>query len=194
MDYSVYIEILKTRLDDYRLNHSLCVAKEAKRLAEKYGADAEKAYLAGLLHDITKNESCEFHLNYFKEFDIILTDVEKQSDRLWHAMSAALFVRNELKIDDEALVSAIRYHTTAKSNMTLLEKIIFVADFISIDRNYPDVDVMRQLADVSLDRAAVYALSYTIKKLISNKQLVHPDATEAYNDCLQKINKSEATF
>ena len=181
MDYSVYIDLLKQKLDDYRLSHSLCVADEAKRLAEKYGEDTEKAYLAGLLHDITKNESWDFHLNYFKEFDIILTDVEKTSERLWHAMSGALFVENELKIADKDIISAIRYHTTAKSDMTKLEKIIFVADFTSADRNYKDVSVMRELADISLEEAMIYALSYTINKLVANRQLVHPDALSAYN-------------
>lgn len=186
MDYSVYVDLLKQKLDDYRFNHSICVAKEAKRLAQKYGADREKAYLAGLLHDITKNEPSDFHLNYFKEFDIILTDVENKSDRLWHAMSGALFVKNELKIIDEELISAIRYHTTAKSNMSLLEKIIFVADFTSEDRNYKDVSVMRNLADISLEEAMIYALSYTINKLIENKQMVHPDALSAYNYLVNK--------
>ena len=186
MDYSFYVDLLKQRLDEYRLNHSLCVADEAKRLAEKYGADTEKAYLAGLLHDITKNEPNDFHLHYFKEFDIILTDVEKKNDRLWHAMSGALFVKNELKIDDGELISAIRYHTTAKSNMTKLEKIIFVADFTSADRNYPDVNVMRELSNRSLEDAMIYALSYTINKLVAGGQMVHPDALSAYNDLLNK--------
>ncbi len=186
MDYSVYVDLLKQKLDDYRFNHSLCVAKEAKRLAQKYGADPEKAYLAGLLHDITKNEPRDFHLNYFKEFDIILTDVENKSDRLWHAISGALFVKNELKLLDEELVLAIRYHTTAKSDMTKLEKIIFVADFTAEDRSYKDVCVMRELADKSLEEAMIYALSYTINKLVENKQQVHPDAVSAYNYLLNK--------
>ena len=194
MDYSVYIDLLKSRLDEYRLNHSLCVADEAKRLAKKYGADEEKAYFAGLLHDVTKNETRDFHLNYFKEFDIILTDVEKESERLWHAMSGALFVEHELEISDKDIISAIRYHTTAKSDMTKLQKIIFVADFTSRDRNYSDVSVMRELADISLDKAIIYALSYTINKLVANRQMVHPDALSAYNDILIKNNKSEATF
>lgn len=186
MDTDFYIDILKQRLDEYRLNHSICVADEARRLAEKYDADTEKAYLAGLLHDITKNDSRDFHLNYFKEFDIILTDVEKESERLWHAMTAALFVEKELGITDSEIISAIRYHTTAKSDMTKLEKIIFVADFTSADRNYKDVSVMRKLADKSLEEAMIYALSYTINKLIENKQLIHPDALSAYNYLLNK--------
>ena len=186
MDTSAYIDILKQRLDEYRFNHSICVADEAKRLAEKYCADTDKAYLAGLLHDITKNQTSEFHLNYFKEFDIILTDVEKESERLWHAMSGAKFVEHELGITDSEIISAIRYHTTAKSDMTNLEKIIFVADFTSRDRNYKDVAVMRELADSSLEEAMIYALSYTINKLIDNKQLIHPDALSAYNYLINK--------
>ena len=125
-------------------------------------------------------------MNYFKEFDIILTDVEKESERLWHAMTAALFVEKELGITDSEIISAIRYHTTAKSDMTKLEKIIFVADFTSADRNYKDISVMRKLADKSLEEAMIYALSYTVNKLIENKQLIHPDALSAYNYLLNK--------
>lgn len=189
MSYNKYLDILKEHLDDYRYNHSLCVALEAQRLAEKYNCDLEKAYLAGLLHDITKNESSEFHLNYLNRFGIILSDVELKSPKLWHAISGSVFVKNELKIDDEEIISAIRYHTTAKSNMSLLDKVIYVADFTSCDRNYPDVDVMREKAEKSLENAIIYAVSYTVNKLIKDKNPVHPDTIAAYNDAIIKIKQ-----
>lgn len=191
MDYTPYINLLKSKLDDYRFNHSLCVAKESFRLAEKYGYDTTKAYLAGLLHDITKNESREFHLNYIKEFDIILTDIELASDSLLHAISGSLFVKHELKIEDEDIISAIRYHTTAKGGMSLLEKIVYVSDFTSSDRSYPDIDKMRAEASKSLENAIVYAVSYTVNRLIGKNRPVHPDAIAAYNDTIMTLNKSE---
>lgn len=128
-------KLLSQMLDDYRYNHSICVADEAKRLAEKYGADSQKAYFAGLVHDITKNYSREEHLKIFDNFGIILSDVEKNSDKLWHAMSGSVYIKEYLGVNDNDIVSAVRYHTTAKSDMTLLEKVIYVADFTSSDRN-----------------------------------------------------------
>ena len=96
--YEKYIDILKGRLKPRRFNHSLEVAKEAKRLAVLYGADAEKAYLAGLLHDITKNETRDAQLQLFKQFGIILTDIEMNAEKLWHAITGAKYIENILKI------------------------------------------------------------------------------------------------
>lgn len=186
MQYQYYREILHKNLDDYRYNHSLCVADEAKRLAVKYGADEERAYLAGLLHDITKNFSSEQHLKIFSDFDIMLSDIENNAHKIWHSISGAAYVENVLKIDDKELISSIRYHTTGKSNMTLLELIIFVADFTSSDRNYPDVSEMRRLADSSLEDAAIYALTYTINDLKSKGAKIHPDTLSALDYLLDK--------
>ena len=102
--------IIREKLDDYRYNHSLCVADEARRLAAKYGSDVDKAYVAGLLHDITKNFSYEEHLKLIDDFGIILSDVEKNSTKLWHAITGSVYVEKILQIDDENIVSAIRYH------------------------------------------------------------------------------------
>ena len=86
IDYNFLKELLKSRLNEKRYEHSLAVADEARRLALKYGADQNKAYLAGLLHDITKNSSREEHLNIFNTFGIILDDVENNSEKLWQAI------------------------------------------------------------------------------------------------------------
>ena len=184
MDFNSYKQIIREKLDDYRYNHSICVADEARRLALIYNIDADKAYLAGLLHDITKNFSTEEHLKNFSRFDIILTDIEKSSEKLWHAISGAAYVNNILKVNDNDIVSAIRYHTTAKNNMTLFEKIIYLADFTSADRNYPDVSVMRKLVYKSIKDAMLYSLNYTINDLKEKNKAVHPDTLAAYNEIL----------
>ena len=177
-----YKQLLKTRLTPKRYEHSLCVADEAVRLAKKYGADEEKCYLAGLLHDITKNAPQEEHLQLFSDFGIILSSIESQAEKLWHAMSGSLYVRHKLGIDDAELVTAIRYHTTARANMTLTDKIIYLADFTSADRDYDDVDVMRRLVDESIESAMRYALAYSIVDLIRKGKPIHPDTVEAYNE------------
>lgn len=191
MDFEFYKNIIREKLDDYRYNHSLCVADEAKRLAILYGENENDAYLAGLLHDITKNLSDLEHLNIFGEFDIILTDVEKVSVPVWHGISGSVYVKNILKVDNEQIISAIRYHTTAKSGMTLFEKIIYLADYTSADRKYPDVDVMRKLVNLNLDDAMLYSLKFTIKDLVEKKRAIHPDTVNAYNEIQIKLMENE---
>ena len=187
--YTEYKKILQERLTPKRYHHSLCVADEAVRLAKKYGGDTEKAYLAGLLHDITKNASEEEHLHIFREFDIMLNDIEKNAEKLWHAISGAAYIEHILGINDTEIITAVRYHTTARKNMTQLEKILYLADFTSADRDYDDVDIMRQKLEISMEDALQYALSYTINDLVSRDKPLHLDTVEAYNENALKGNK-----
>ncbi len=180
--YDNYREILKSRLNEKRYFHSLCVADEALRLAQKYGGDCDKCYLAGLLHDITKNSPDEEHLQIFETFGIMLNDIEKNAKKLWHAMSGEVYIKNVLGITDEELLDAVRYHTTAKKNMSLTAKILYLADFTSRDRDYEDVDVMRKLVDISIEDAMFYALKYSIVDLTEQSRAIHNDTLEAYNE------------
>lgn len=182
MTVDEYKALLKSRLKPERYEHSLCVADEAVRLADKYGGDRDKAYIAGLLHDVMKNADSEEHLKMFETFGIMLSCVEKSARKLWHAMSGALYIRYVLGIDDTEIVDAVRYHTTARSNMTQLDKILYLADFTSADRQYDDVDTIRALVNKSMDEGLEYALSYSIVDLVNNGRAVHPDTVAAYND------------
>ena len=112
----------------------------------------------------------------------MLNSVEQNAEKLWHAISGAAYVEHLLGIDDREIIDAIRYHTTARGNMTLLDKVLYLADFTSIDRDYDDVDVMRKLVDKSMNEALLYALSYSIKDLISSGRVLHLDTINAYND------------
>lgn len=181
-----YKQRLQSRLNEKRYYHSLCVADEAVRLAKKYGCDTEKAYIAGLLHDITKNATAQEHLHIFESFGIMLSSVEKNAEKLWHAISGAAYIEHNLGIKDEEIINAVRYHTTARSNMTLLDKVLYLADFTSDDRDYDDVDVMRELVDVSIEKALSYALSYSIKDLVTNGRALHIDTIDAYNEIALK--------
>lgn len=181
-DYEKYNSILKSRLNEKRYFHSLCVADEAKRLALKYGGDTEKCYLAGLLHDITKNSPDEEHLKIFQTFGIMLSDVERNAKKLWHAISGECYLRNVLLVEDQEILDAVRYHTTAKKEMSLTSKILYLADFTSKDRDYEDVDVIRTLVDESLEKAMIYALKFSINDLTEMNKAIHPDTVEAYNE------------
>lgn len=177
-----FIEIIRRRESDHRFLHSLEVAKSAEHLARRYGGDPDKARVAGLLHDVMKDISPSEQLQIFKDFGILLDDVEKDAQKLWHARAGAAFIEHILHIDDRDLLNAVRYHTTGRAGMSLLEKIVFVADFISADRSYPDVDKMRALAEVSLEDAMRYALRYTIDDLQKKGARVHPDTLAALQE------------
>ncbi len=185
-----YTDILKEKLDEHRYYHSLCVADEAKRLAEKYGGNTEKCYLAGLLHDITKNSNETEHLKIFEDFGIMLSVIENNAQKLWHAMSGSVYLKNILNIEDEEILDAVRYHTTAKANMSLTAKILYLADFTSRDRNYPDVNIIRDLVDKSLDEAFIYALKYSIIDLTERAKAIHPDTIAAFNQAVLNLEEN----
>lgn len=184
-EYTEIRKLLKSKLDDYRYIHSLGVADSARDLAKIYGADEDKAYFAGLLHDIAKNTPKDEQLELMEKGGINLTDVEKNNPALWHAMAGECYLRLEMGITDSEILGSVRYHTTGKAGMTLLEKIIYVADYISAERNYPDVDVMRDLSlNHSLEKASLYSLIYTFNKMTKLQGIIHPDSVEYYNELI----------
>ena len=183
-----FIEIIRKRESDYRFIHSLEVAKSAEYLADRYGADRDKARAAGILHDVMKDVSANEQLQIFKDFGILLDVVEKNAPKLWHARAGAAFLQHILKIEDTDILNAVRYHTTARAGMSLLEKVVFIADFISADRTYGDVDVMRRLAEESLEAAMGYALRYTVNDLERKGAPVHPDTLAALQEIQQGGN------
>lgn len=184
MDNEFYKKEIRARLGDRRYEHSLNVADSAVHLAEKYGGNAEKAYTAGLLHDILKEMPKDEMLAFIKAHTDV-TEAEESCSNVWHQMADAYFVADNY-FDDADIFNAIRYHTTARAGMSLLEKIIYVADFISAERDYPDVGVMRSLAEKSLGDAMLYALKYTIKSLCDRGLPLHPDTAAAYNELILK--------
>lgn len=188
-------KLLKEKLDDYRFLHSLNVAESAAMLALMYGGDEEKAYFAGLVHDIMKNATKEEQLQIMEKGGIILSRTEKNNPKLWHAMAGECYLRTETGITDNEILSAVRYHTTGKAGMSLLDKIVYIADYISAERDYSDVDVMRQLAVTKdLDEAALYALKYSFVSLSEKEKLIHPDSVEYYNELIIKVKKKRRKF
>ena len=185
-----YTEVLKGRLTERRFIHSLNVAKSARELAGIYGYDEDKAYTAGLIHDCCKDTPAGLQLSYMLENGMALTDTEISTAKLYHAMCGSMFIQKEFGIDDEEIINAVRYHTTGRKDMTLLEKIVFIADFISEERDYNGVDIMREKARRSLDEAIVEGLSFTIKDLIDAGRVVHTDTLGAYNDAIVNVEKS----
>lgn len=181
MDLEGYRAIIRPLLSDKRYHHSLCVAEAAKELALRCGADAGKAETAGILHDIMKDLPQEKQLSMMAGYGIVLTPVERSAPKLWHAMLGAAYLEKELHITDREILDAVRYHTTGRENMTQMDRILFAADFISADRDYPGVEELRRAAEVSLGEVVMEGFSYTIADLAQRRKPIHPDTIAAYN-------------
>ena len=184
-------KIIKPLLSEKRYRHSVNVAAEALRLAKKYGADPKKAEIAGILHDCMKDMPADKQLKSIEQFGIILTDVEKAGKKLWHAILGAAYIEKVLKLEDPEILTAVRYHTTGRSGMSLLEKVVFVADFTSADRDYPGVDRMRKKADSDLDSAILEGTAFTIQELTEGGWAIHPDTVALYNETVLKKQKEK---
>lgn len=185
-----FLEEIKKRLTEPRFIHSINVADEAKNLAKKYGADPEKAYTAGLLHDILKDTPKKDLLNLLTvDYCVPLSPVELLNNKLWHAIAGSLFIEKELNVTDKDIISAVRYHTTAKPDMNPLEKVVYIADFISADRTYDGVDRMREKTAISLDLAMREGLQFSIIKLVTAEKAIHPDSVNAYNQIIEGVKE-----
>lgn len=182
-----YTEILRGRLTPKRFRHSLAVAEQAVHLAELYGADKEKAYTAGLVHDILKDTDGDSQLQIFKDFDILLDAVEQSAPKLWHARAGAVFLERVLGLTDTDILQAVRYHTTGRAGMSTLEVVLYLADFTSADRDYPDVEVLRELCERDKNAAMLYALEYTVQDLKEQGRAVHPDTLACLNEYQGKV-------
>lgn len=183
-----YTDVIRGRLTPRRFEHSLAVAKQAEHLARKYGCDPDKARVAGLLHDILKDTDGDSQLQILQDFGILLDTVEKTAPKLWHARAGAAFIEHILGITDPDILNAVRYHTTGRAGMSPLEIVLYLADFTSADRTYPDVEVLRGLTEENLDKAMHYAVEYTINDLLQEGCAVHPDTLACYQEILERMN------
>lgn len=184
MKLEEYRKTVCQRLSRKRYEHSLNVAEEAVRLARKYGADPYKAEVAGVLHDSMKETPAEAQLQWIRDFGIILDKVEQKSEKLLHAISGMVFAQKACGVEDADVLGAIRFHTTARPGMTLLEKVLYVADFVSEDRDYDGVEVMRERAGQGLEIAMFEGLAYTIHDLAARGLPIHENTVGAYNELI----------
>ena len=185
MDYIENIkQQLKSNLTEERYEHSIGTAECAEKLAEKFGLDKNKAYLAGLVHDCAKFLSKEEALNIIA--GIKLCEGELANSKTYHAPAGAIIAKQKFNIDDEEILSAIRWHTLGKINMTKFEKIIFIADKIE-ERTRPCElyePIKKALAEGGLDRALLICYKNTIKSLVDRNLKICTTTIEIYNSLL----------
>lgn len=157
--------LLRSRMNPHRYEHSLNVAERAVFLAGKYGADAEKARFAGLVHDICKGIPEAEQLSIIEGAGMTLDEDTMCSPALWHSIAGAVYIQKELSVTDADIINAVRYHTSGRAGMSMLEKVIYMADLTSAERNYPDADYTRRLTDYSLDQGIAYGVRWIVGDL-----------------------------
>lgn len=185
-----YKAYLKENLSKKRYNHSINVANSAVELAKRYSADKDKAYIAGLLHDMAKEMPIEEQAEIVNNSQLNVCDEEKKTAALYHAIVAAELVKAVFNIQDSDIIMAIRFHTVACGNMSQLSQIIYIADLISEDRDYKDVKKMRKYAQQSLEKAMFEALRFSIKDSVEKSNIIPGCTLEGYNQFAQMIRKN----
>ena len=177
-----------SRLSGYRLKHTLGCEKAARELARKYGADEEKCAFAMLLHDITKTFSQEEQLNLCEKYGIIPNDVEKEEWKTLHGKTAAAIAKDVYGAPDD-VVHAIAYHTTGCAQMNLLDKIVYMADYIEENRTFEGVKTARKLAARSLDQALLYGMNASLRELVQRGKLIQLDTVRARNWLIEQMQE-----
>ncbi|TDT61216.1 bis(5'-nucleosyl)-tetraphosphatase (symmetrical) YqeK [Fonticella tunisiensis] len=184
--YEYIKEKVRERLGEKRFNHSLRVEKEAVKLGKIYGENIEKCKIAAITHDIAKQLTDDELLKESKRYGISVDDIQLKSPQLLHGYVGAEYCREEFDIKDRDILNAIAFHTTGRKNMTLLEKIIFLADLIEEERSFPGVSDIRRAAISNLDEALILSCNSTLIYVINRNLLVHPLTIEFRNSLLLK--------
>ena len=172
---------LKARLSKKRYTHSLNVAHEAQRLAGLYGEDPEKAYFAGLMHDVCKELPAEEQEELVRASSFAVSKEELVTKPVWHGIAGAYFLQGRMGVTDPDVLNAVRYHTVGRAGMTRLEEIVYLADLISEDRTYDGVEQMRQLCLTSINAAMLEGLRFSIETTLKKGGYLPPVTVEAYN-------------
>lgn len=176
-----YKALIKEMMGKKRFVHSCNVADTCVKLAKQYGEDTEKAYIAGILHDIRKEvDFSEMKLEMLSS-GYYIDPVELDTKGTWHGIAAAYFLKNKLGIEDNDILNAVRFHTVGRARMSKLEKIVYLGDLVSAERDYPDVEKFRSYALKDLDFAMFRSLRWSIESLIGKGNKVPLSTMEAYN-------------
>ncbi len=192
MSYGEMKELLKSRLKPGRFEHSLGVADTAVQLAKRFGADEERARVAGLLHDCAREFPNDSMLEEAERRGIKVHPVERAMPLLLHAPIGAFRVEELYGVKDPEISRAIRCHTVGGAGMSVLDKIVYFADMIEPRRDYPEVRHLRKLArEAPLDEMMLAGLTGSIAFVLAKKHLIHPDTVTARNELIMGIGDTE---
>ncbi len=187
MEISIILNKLEKVLDPKRFKHSVNVMEIAESLAKHYGVDIYKARLAGILHDCGKNYRGDEAREYVKSIGYEADEIEILQPKLLHGIIGENLAKEIYGVTDEEILGAIRWHTTGKAGMNLLEKIIYIADYIEPLRAFEGIENMRKIAFEDLDRCIVYCSESTIDFILKKGVLLHRNTVDTRNYSLMLI-------
>lgn len=184
-------EELEKQLDKKRYDHTMGVMYTSAALAMQHGLDINSAMLAGLLHDCGKQYKASKQYQLCNEYKINLTDTEKLNHSLIHAKLGSYLAEHIYQVTDDAILSAITYHTTGRPNMSILEKIVYIADYIEPYRNLPYVEEFRAMAFKDLDYTMYRMLDMSLEHLTSTQKVIDEMTVETHLYYKNLININE---
>ena len=185
--------LLKQSLKPKRYEHSLRVYETALKMAEHFHADVKKVAVAALLHDCGRQVSKEESVDKAREMGIPVDPVEEAQPILLHAKLGVYYAIHKYGVDanDKEVLDAIRYHSTGTADMTDTAKIVFLADLIEPGRDFEGVEVIREASFQDLDRGMLLSYDNTIRYLLEDGLLIHPDAIAGYNQLAAKYKTAQ---
>jgi len=195
MDYMEVEEIkkqIKKLLDKERYRHTLNVQKISLKLAKRFNcnkSDLEKISLASLLHDCAKCFSQKKSLKIIKSNKSLFNKLELNIPKVLHAKISAIIAKEKFAINDKIILNAIKKHTTGDKNMSLIDKIIYIADILDTSKNIKGIEKIRNSLSVSIDRAMLEAIKLKISYLIKHNLRIHPSSLKAWNSALSVVLK-----
>ena len=192
MDLKQAKELVRSRLSDKRYEHTINVKKMAVKLAKHYGTDPEQAALAALLHDAAKELPKDEMRAIMQAHPEYAQGGEARPTPVWHGICAAILARTEWGVTDEAVLSAIACHTAGKAGMTQLDKILYLADMTSAERDWPGVNKLRKLELKDLDLAMLAALRQTNDFVLSQGKPLDPMSKAAYDEIKAEVDARAA--
>ncbi len=179
-----YEEIAKKYISGSRLTHSFETAKEAQKLCLLYGEDEALGYAAGLVHDIAK--PLENPVELANSYGLEVPPIVLANPALLHGPLGAAILREDEGITDEKLLRAVALHTTGQQNMTLFEKIIYIADLTEVGRDYEGIDEIRQKSYEDIDFSLILAFNYVMRYVLKRGLVLHPSTVDAYNHFIMR--------
>ncbi|HEK9101444.1 bis(5'-nucleosyl)-tetraphosphatase (symmetrical) YqeK [Bacillus pfraonensis] len=179
------LEIVKQQMHEKRYIHTIGVMETAIELAKLYGVDEKKAETAAIFHDYAKCRPIQEMEDIIKQEELP-KDLLHYNKELWHAPVGAYLVEKEVGITDTEILQAITYHTSGHEKMTMLDKVIYVADYIEPGRKFPGVEEARKLAKEDINKALLFALKRTIQFLMEKDQTIYPLTFQTYNAVLKE--------
>lgn len=173
-------------IGEKRFEHSLRVRDVAVELSKIYKLDRDKAEIAALYHDCAKIRDNETLLKRAQDYKLNLDEYMRENHELIHGPLGSRMAKDRYNITDPQILKAIKYHTIGKRDMNMLEKIIYIADYIEPERNFPGVEIVRETAYKDIDQALIMAMNNTIVFLIGIDKLIHPETVIARNKLIVK--------